>query len=971
VSHDRTTLSSARFFFGQSPSRPRVGLSRRSAAAAAAALTLLSSSGQALPGAAAGAIETLTFPPSADTYVGADRPTRNNGVATTLQVDNSPVKHILMRFAVSGVGTRSVIGAKLRLHNVDSSSVGGTFFRVNDNTWGETSVTWNTAPAAASTPIASLGSVTPNNWYEVNLASLVTGDGTYSLKVTSNSANGADYTSREGAVSLRPQLVVTVDAPAPDTVAPTASITAPAAGATVSGAVTVQASASDNVGVSRVDLLVDGAPHSSDSAPPYVFVWDTAAVSNGSHTLMAVASDGAGNTGQSPSVAVNVSNATPDTSPPSAPSNLSAHAPTSTKVELSWNASTDDVGVTHYAISRDGTHIATTASTTYSDTTVAAGVTYAYSVRAFDAAGNPSPPSATVMVTTPAPPPATSFVFAAGGDHGANSRTAATLNALDGSGASFYLALGDLDYDEVPTDEAWCEYVKARLPRLGPTFPFQLVAGNHEEQGGVDGYILNHAACLPDRLGSTIGSGSQYGAEYYFDYPPGAPLLRAIMLPAHLMVENVHYTYQVGSARRQWLVNAIDGARAAGIPWVAVGMHHQCISAGEKICSSGMSDLMNLLIEKKVDLLLQAHDHNYQRGKQLGRNTSTCPSVPVDTYDPDCVIDDGTDGIYPKGEGTITVINGSFGRNLYPIVQADPETPYFARLDSTSNGFSRYTVTAGRIDATFVNSNGSFTDSFSILAGQAPGADTTPPSAPTGLTATPRGGTTVDLAWSASTDNAGVDRYLVFRDGSQIGSATGTSFSDLGAVPGATYAYSVRAYDAAGNPSPPSDAVTVTVPQGSTTLHFAPIADATVKSDAPAGNFGSATTLEVDNGPVKHFLLKFNVSGIAGRTVVSAKLRLSNVNDSSVGGIFYRVPDTSWGETTVNWNNAPAMSGTPVASLATVTPGNTYEVNLTPAVTGDGTFSIKVVSTSTNGADYVSKEGSAGLRPVLVVTLQP
>ena len=45
--------------------------------------------------------------------------------------------------------------------------------------------------------------------------------------------------------------------------------------------------------------------------------------------------------------------------------------------------------------------------------------------------------------------------------------------------------------------------VKERLPTLGPMFPFQLVAGNHEEQGGSDGYIMNHAACLPDRLNST------------------------------------------------------------------------------------------------------------------------------------------------------------------------------------------------------------------------------------------------------------------------------------------------------------------------------------------------------------------------------------------------------------------------------------------------------------------------------------
>jgi hypothetical protein len=79
------------------------------------------------------------------------------------------------------------------------------------------------------------------------------------------------------------------------------------------------------------------------------------------------------------------------------------------------------------------------------------------------------------------------FKFAAAGDHSSGSRTAASLGLLDQAGVAFYLALGDLDYDSTPTDEAWCDYVKQRLPTLGPTFPFELVSGNHEEQGGRTG----------------------------------------------------------------------------------------------------------------------------------------------------------------------------------------------------------------------------------------------------------------------------------------------------------------------------------------------------------------------------------------------------------------------------------------------------------------------------------------------------
>ena len=313
--------------------------------------------------------------------------------------------------------------------------------------------------------------------------------------------------------------------------------------------------------------------------------------------------------------------------------------------------------------------------------------------------------SATATATT-----ASTFTFAAAGDLGASSAVA-SLTKLDASGVNFYLALGDLDYDQTPTDQAWCDYVKQRLPTLGPTFPFELVAGSHEYQGGPNGYIMNHAACLPDRLAST----GLYGAQYYFDYPPSAPLMRLILISPDLLIENYNYTYTVGSPEYKWLVSAIDSARNAGTPWIAVGMHKVCISTGVKPCEIGR-DLMNLLVSKHVDLVLQGHDHNYQRGKQLALNGATCPAVPAGSFDPDCVIDDGSDNGYFKGAGTVFLISGSFGLCCYHVDAADPEAGYFARIGDTSKGFTKYTVGRGHITAQFVKSTGAFTDSFTILS---------------------------------------------------------------------------------------------------------------------------------------------------------------------------------------------------------------------------------------------------------------
>jgi Bacterial Ig domain len=93
-----------------------------------------------------------------------------------------------------------------------------------------------------------------------------------------------------------------------DTTAPTASITAPTSGSTVSGTTTISANAADNVGVTRVDFYAGSSLVGSDSSAPYSVSWNTTGVANGSHSLTARAFDAAGNVGTSSAVSVTVSN---------------------------------------------------------------------------------------------------------------------------------------------------------------------------------------------------------------------------------------------------------------------------------------------------------------------------------------------------------------------------------------------------------------------------------------------------------------------------------------------------------------------------------------------------------------------------------------------------------------------------------------------------------------------------------------
>jgi hypothetical protein len=155
----------------------------------------------------------LRFQPTKDTYVNADAPTTNYGRSTKTDADNDPVKKTLMAFQVAGTGGCPVASAHLRLYNVDSAPRGGDFRPLADLGWDEQTVTWDTAPDLDAPAVASLNGVTKTNWYEVDLTSLVRGDGPVGVAITSTAFDGAGYSSREGPVSQRPELVVECASP--------------------------------------------------------------------------------------------------------------------------------------------------------------------------------------------------------------------------------------------------------------------------------------------------------------------------------------------------------------------------------------------------------------------------------------------------------------------------------------------------------------------------------------------------------------------------------------------------------------------------------------------------------------------------------------------------------------------------------------------------------------------------------------
>lgn len=184
-----------------------------------------------------------------------------------------------------------------------------------------------------------------------------------------------------------------------DTTTPKATITAPSANTTISGTVNLTATATDNIGVSKVDFLVDGKLQGTDTSSPYTLSWDSSKVANGLHTISVTAYDAAGNTD---TVGITITTKNGDTQAPSTPTGVKAETG-SGKMSLSWTASTDNTEVKSYKVLRNGVLVGTSSTTTYVDLTAAADTKYSYQVQAVDAAGNVSPASAAITATLPKP----------------------------------------------------------------------------------------------------------------------------------------------------------------------------------------------------------------------------------------------------------------------------------------------------------------------------------------------------------------------------------------------------------------------------------------------------------------------------------------------------------------------------------------------------------------------------------------
>ena len=445
------------------------------------------------------------------------------------------------------------------------------------------------------------------------------------------------------------------------------------------------------------------------------------------------------------------------------------------------------------------------------------------------------------------------FVVTASGDGASGEVNAGNVvNLIASINPNLYLYLGDV-YEKGTLTEFYNWYGKpgsnyGRFRSLtNPTI------GNHEyENGAAPGYF-NYWDNVPN----------------YYSYDAGG---------WHFISLNSNSAYiGVNSSSPQYTWLAADLASHANTCTIAY-FHHPLFNIGPEGSKTSMSPIWTLMAQNGVSIVINGHDHDYQRWVPLDGNGNPSPS------------------------GITEFVAGGGGHGLQTFKTTDSRVAFSSDANPGAFGALKLSLNASGANFSYINTSGATVNSGVIPCFKA-GSDTQAPSAPGSLIATASSSTRVDLSWLASNDNVGVSGYTIYRNGASLASVSSSTlgYSDTTASPSTTYSYTVDAYDAAGNHSAKSTPVSVTTPAMPSSLTFAVIADTYVNASSPTSNYGGATTFRLDASPDLHAYLRFTVQGLAGSTIRHANLKIYPNNTSNLGIRALAVADNGWGEKTMNY----------------------------------------------------------------------
>jgi hypothetical protein len=610
---------------------------------------------------------------------------------------------------------------------------------------------------------------------------------------------------------------------------------------------------------------------------------------------------------------------------------------------------------------------------------LAADTAYCYRVTQ---AGVDQVGSAIVFRTALAPSATAAFSFAVIGDWGAGTvDQARVFSQIAAAAPSFVVTTGDNTYNSGTQSDygdltAGNAFPPQYVPTLGGGTPIFATHGNHGFTS-YSAYLQNFPqdAVVAASGGSMVAqsyccaagtSGTHTYASSWYAFTWGNA--RFYVLEAAWADGNGGYQGDFTShwngpvtgcapcgQELSWLSN--DLAANASVPLKFAFFHYPLYAdsssqAGDSYLQ-GAGRLEGLLASHGVGIVFNGHAHIYERNR---------PRI--------------------AGSPMVSYVTGGGGAALGGVSGCSSFDAFALGSNSSCNApkptaaqvyhYLRVSVSGNQVTVIPTDETGHAFDVQTYTFG--PVSSATVPGAPTAVTAT-GGNAQATVGWNAPASDGG-SPILSYTATSSPGGRTCSTADGLarscvvgGLTNGTSYTFTVHATNAIGSGSESTASAPVTPVAGSTLL-FAPNADATLLAASPTTNSGGSTTLQVDNSPVKNFLIRFVVSGVGSGHVTSAKLRLACVDNSPAGGDFALAETTAWAENTVTWATAPAVAaGSPVVSLGKVVAGTAYDLDVTSLIHGDGTYTLRVTSPNSDGADYTSKDGVASSRPQLTITI--
>lgn len=585
----------------------------------------------------------------------------------------------------------------------------------------------------------------------------LTADTTYNFTVKAIDAAG-----NLSAVS-NTAIVTTLPNATGDTTIPTTPANLTAAGTTQTGTQLTWTAATDNVGVVSYNVYQNGVQIASPTTITYAVTGLTA---NTTYSFTVRAKDAAGNL----SVASNTATITTvngaDTTAPSTPTNLAASATTQNSTKLTWTASTDNVGIASYSVYRNGTYVASPTTTTYTVTGLSAGTTYAFTVKGKDAAGNLSAASNTANVTTlDTTVPSTPASLTATG----TTQTATTLNwtaATDNVSVTGY----DIFRNGTLLATATTTTYTVTGLSANTTYAFTVKA--------------------KDAAGNVSAASNSVNVTTLDTTAPSAPA----SLTASATTQTAT-TLNWTASTDNVAVTAYDIFRNGSLlATVATTTYN----------ASGLSanTTYAFIVKAKDAAGNVSAASNSVSVTTLSNNTDTvAPSTPTNLA-ASLTTQNSTALAWTISTDNIAVTGYDIFRNGVYLATATTNSYAVTGL----SGRTTYAFTVKAKDAAGNVSAASNSVSITTLASS---SDIVSPTTPTNLAATATTQTSTKLTWTASTDNVGVTSYSIYRNGSYLAGVSTTTYTVSNLTANTNYTFSVRAKDAAGNLSSESNILSV------------------------------------------------------------------------------------------------------------------------------------------------------------------